>query len=63
MCCKTCHCQAMQDHTTITSKPSTLEKRVRTGIASGKRALYSIRLTYDRKLVYVYFLMHPLFLT
>ena len=57
MRCKTCHCQAMQDHKAITSKPSTLEKlytSTKENIASGKRALHSIRLTYDRKLVYMY---------
>ena len=26
MRCKTCHCQAMQDHIAVTSKPSTLEE-------------------------------------
>ena len=57
MRCKKWHCQAMQDHIAITSKPSTIEELytcAKENIASGKRALYSIRLTYDRKLVYVY---------
>ena len=47
----------MQDHILITTKSSTLEKlytSAKENIASGKRVLYSIRLTYDRKLVYVY---------
>ena len=38
-------------------KPSTLEELytcAKENIASGKRALYSIRFTYDRKLLYVY---------
>ena len=58
MRCTTCHCQAMQDHIAITAKPSTLQGRytcTKENIASGKRALYAIRLTYERKLVYVYF--------
>ena len=57
MRCTTCDCQAIQDHIAIKSKPSTLEKLytcAKENIASGKRVLYSIRLTYDRKLVYVY---------
>ena len=48
MRCKTCHCQAMQDHIAITSKPSTLEELytcAKENIASGKRALYTLHMT------------------